>query len=89
MNTLERIEQKLATLVPEHIDLRDDSAAHAGHPGAARGGGHYRLTIVSDQFFGKPTQARHRMVYSALGDMLQHEIHALSIKAYTPGEIKI
>ena len=89
MTTVERIAQKLAALAPEHIDLRDESSAHAGHPGAARGGGHYRLTVVSRQFSGKPMQARHRMVYSALGDMMQHEIHALSIRAYTPDETKI
>jgi len=88
MNTLERIEQKLATLAPVQVDLRDESSAHVGHTGAARGGGHYRLTIISSQFAGKPTQIRHRMVYSALGDMLQSEIHALSINAYTPDEIK-
>jgi len=88
MNIAERIEQKLAALTPARIDLHDESSAHAGHAGAAHGGGHYRLTIVSNQFAGKPTQVRHRMVYSALGDMLQREIHALSIKAYTPDEIK-
>ncbi|HUO44946.1 MAG TPA: BolA family protein [Burkholderiales bacterium] len=90
MNTVvERIEQKLAALTPAQIDLRDESEAHAGHPGAARGGGHYRLIIVSPRFSGKSTQLRHRMVYSALGDMMQREIHALSIKAYAPDEIKI
>jgi BolA protein len=88
MNTFERIEQKLTALAPAQVDLHDESSSHAGHVGAAHGGGHYRLIIVSSQFAGKPTQARHRMVYSALGDMLQREIHALSIKAYTPDEIK-
>jgi BolA protein len=88
MNTIERIEQKLAALAPERVDLLDESGKHTGHPGAM-GGGHYRLTVVSSQFSGQPMQARHRMVYSALGDMLQREIHALSIKAYTPDEIKI
>ena len=88
MNTVERIEQRLAALAPEHVELQDESSAHAGHAGA-RGGGHYRLVVVSRQFSGKPVQARHRMVYSALGDMMRREIHALSIKAYTPDEIKI
>jgi len=88
VNTVERIEQRLAALAPEHVELQDESSAHAGHAGA-RGGGHYRLVVVSRQFSGKPVQARHRMVYSALGDMMRREIHALSIKAYTPDEIKI
>jgi BolA protein len=88
MNTLKRIEQKLTVLTPVQVDLHDESNAHAGHVGAAHGGGHYRLTIVSSQFTGKPTQIRHRMVYSALGDMLQSEIHALSIKTYAPNEFK-
>ena len=62
-------------------------AAHAGHAGARSGGGHYRLTIVARAFDGKPVQQRHRMVYDALGPMMRHEIHALAIRAYAPGEI--
>ena len=64
----------------------DDSAKHAGHAGAASGGGHYQLTIVSKQFAGKPQVARHRLIYQALGDMMQRQIHALSITAYTPDQ---
>lgn len=87
MNTMELIKQKLATLNPEKLEVADESAKHAGHAGAKRGGGHYFLTIVSREFSGKPTMARHRMVYAALGAMMHKEIHALSIKAYTPDEI--
>ena len=87
MNTLERIEQRLAVLTPDSVELIDDSAHHAGHEGAKGGGGHFQLIIVSPQFSGKSTQARHRMVHAALGTMLEQEIHALSIKAYTPDEI--
>jgi BolA protein len=87
MSTPEKIRQKLATLMPEHIELIDDSHRHAGHAGAAAGGGHYQLFIVSEKFAGQPTQARHRMVYAALGPLMQREIHALSIKAYTPAEV--
>ena len=86
-NTLERIEQKLAVLTPDSVELIDDSDKHAGHAGAKSGGGHFQLIIVSPLFNGKSTQARHRMVHAALGEMLEREIHALSIKAYTPDEI--
>ncbi len=86
MSTMERMTERLAALAPAHLDIADDSALHAGHAGAKGGGGHYQLTIVSDQFAGKPTLARHRMVYEALADMMQKDIHALSIKAATPDE---
>ncbi|MFO7190122.1 MAG: BolA family protein, partial [Pseudomonadota bacterium] len=50
------------------------------------GGGHYRLTIVSAAFSGRSTVARHRMIYEALGPMMQREIHALAIRALAPEE---
>lgn len=76
-----------AALAPESLELIDDSAAHAGHAGAAPGGNtHWRLTVVSAQFAGKPTLARHRLVYQALGDLMQNPIHALSITARAPEE---
>lgn len=87
MSVAQRIEQKLAALEPESLELVDESAAHAGHAGARSGGGHYRLTIVARAFDGKPAQQRHRMVYEALGPLMRHEIHALAIRAYAPGEI--
>lgn len=86
-DTLELIEEKLAVLSPDSVELIDDSEQHAGHEGAKGGGGHFQLIIVSPLFEGKPTQARHRMVHTALGKMLEREIHALTIKAYTPDEI--
>ena len=86
MNVARSIEQKLAALQPSRLELADDSALHAGHVGAKGGGGHYRLTIVSPQFSGKNTVARHRMIYAALGPMMQQQIHALAIRAYTPDE---
>lgn len=87
MTVAERIQEKLATLAPESLEVLDESAAHAGHEGARAGGGHYRLIIVSPQFSGKPVQARHRMIYDALGPLMKKDIHALAIKAYAPGEI--
>ena len=86
MNRMNRIRNLLSALQPVRIELVDDSHKHAGHAGARAGGGHYRLTIVSAQFVGKPTVARHRMIYSALGEMMKHEIHALHITACTPDE---
>ena len=81
------MQQRLSGLKPESLDIVDDSAKHAGHAGAAGGGGHYQLTIVSKQFAGKPQVARHRLIYQALGDMMQRQIHALSITAYTPDQL--
>ena len=79
--------RRLAALAPARLDLVDESAKHAGHAGAAPGGNtHWRLTIVSAGFEGKPTVARHRMVYAALGDLMQNPIHALAITARAPGE---
>jgi BolA protein len=86
MNVAHSIEQKLAALQPSRLELADDSALHAGHEGAKGGGGHYRLVIVSQQFSGRSTVARHRMIYAALGPMMQQQIHALAIRAYAPDE---
>jgi len=86
MNIPFAIEQKLAALQPSRLELTDDSALHAGHEGAKGGGGHFSLVIVSAQFAGKNTVARHRMIYAALGTMMQQQIHALAIRAYAPGE---
>lgn len=74
-------------LAPESLDIVDDSHLHAGHAGAAAGGGHYTVTIVAECFRDKNTMSRHRMIYSALHDMMPKQIHALSIKAFAPDEI--
>ncbi len=87
MTVSARIEEKLATLEPESLNLADDSASHAGHEGAKGGGGHYTLVIVSKRFSGQSIQSRHRMVYDALGSMMNKDIHALAIKAYAPEEL--
>lgn len=78
--------QRLAALDPGLLDIVDESHKHAGHVGARDGGGHYVLRIVSAQFAGKNTMARHRMIYSALGELMKREIHALNIQAHTPNE---
>ena len=89
MNVAAKIREQLAALEPVSLDLIDESAQHAGHAGAAPGGQtHWRLSIVSPRFAGQPTLARHRMVYQALGGLMQHPIHALAITARSPEEQK-
>lgn len=85
MSAIEQMRQRLAALEAERVEIADESSLHAGHAGA-KGGGHYRLTIVSSQFVGLGTVQRHRLVYAALGTLMQGAIHALSITALTPEE---
>ena len=83
------IRSRLASLDPVALDLVDESAQHAGHAGARPGGNtHWRLTIVSSRFDGKNSVSRHRLVYEALGELMQDPIHALAITARTPEETK-
>ncbi|KAF1029823.1 MAG: DNA-binding transcriptional regulator BolA [Burkholderia plantarii] len=77
-----------AALAPVSLEVRDDSALHAGHAGASAGG-HYTVTIVAAAFAGKSRVARHRLVYDALADAMQRGIHALAIVAYTPEEFNV
>lgn len=86
VSTIDTMQTRLAELHPAHLEIQDDSASHAGHAGAQRGGGHYILTIVSATFVGQGTLARHRKIYELLGDLMQQQIHALSIQAHTPDE---
>ena len=74
-------------LQPQRLEVADDSHKHAGHAGARGGQGHFSVDIVSAAFAGKLPLARHRLVYAALGDMLQTDIHALAIRARTPDEL--
>lgn len=75
-----------AALAPDNLIITDESHLHAGHPGAAAGGGHFAVGIVADSFRGRSLLERHRMVYTALGDLIPDEIHALSIQAKAPEE---
>jgi len=87
MNTPELIRQRLAALEPDTYTLEDESAQHKGHAGAASGGGHYRLVLVSHKFRNLSTLARHRLVYEAMRELMQRDIHALAITALTPEEL--
>ncbi|MCK9983532.1 MAG: BolA family transcriptional regulator, general stress-responsive regulator [Azoarcus sp.] len=86
MTVIDEIRDRLAVLAPLSIEIEDDSALHAGHAGAKGGGGHYRMTMVSDAFIGKNTVARHRLIYGALGELMRTRIHALAIRALTAEE---
>lgn len=79
-----RLERELS---PNHINIIDESHQHAGHAGAASGAGHFNITVVSEIFAGQSPIQRHRMVYAAIDDLMQTEIHALSIKAQIPDEM--
>jgi len=76
------------SLHPVTLEIIDESAKHAGHAGAAGGGGHFIVQITSAAFRDKSLIQRHRLVYDAIGDMMQRDIHALSIDARTPEEFQ-
>jgi BolA family transcriptional regulator, general stress-responsive regulator len=87
MRVATEIRARLALLEPKRLELIDDSARHAGHAGARpEGESHFRLLIVADAFTGRSRIERQRMVYGALGDLLQTDVHALSITALSPAE---
>lgn len=71
----------LAAFSPSELEVVDESHLHVGHEGAKDGRGHFRVTIVSDQFAGRRPIECHRMVFAALEDMMRTDIHALSITA--------
>ena len=66
---------------PSDLLVKDQSHLHAGHAGARDGRGHYDVRIVSEAFAGQRPLARHRMIYDALGSMMETDIHALRIDA--------
>lgn len=84
----DEIERRLtAALAPEALCVRDDSDQHTGHAGhRPEGETHFSVAVVSAQFAGKSRVARQRLVFAALGDLMQQRIHALSIAASAPGE---
>jgi BolA family transcriptional regulator, general stress-responsive regulator len=75
-----------AAFAPSALEVRDDSHRHAGHAGAQDGRGHFAVSIVSEAFAGMTPLLRHRAVYAALGGLMETDVHALQIKARTPGE---
>ncbi|NBT29012.1 MAG: BolA family transcriptional regulator [Gammaproteobacteria bacterium] len=88
MITKEAIAQQIkASLSAESVEIEDQSHLHAGHAGAASGGGHYDVIVVAQVFEGLNTLARHRLIYEAVSDLMKKEIHALSIQAFDPSEL--
>ena len=85
-NVATTLRERLASLSPSVLEIHDDSADHVGHAGAAGGGGHFSLLIVSNVFSGVPRLARHQRVLREVADLLPHPVHALSIKALAPEE---
>jgi BolA protein len=77
-----------AAFQPEELEVVDDSRRHAGHAGARDGRGHFQVRILSHRFAGKRTVERHRMVYAALGSLMQTDIHALGLVAQSPDDTK-
>jgi len=76
-----RIRERLtAAFEPTSLNIIDDSHKHAGHA-AAGGGGHFTVEITAAAFSGKTLLQRHRMVFAAMGDLMQTEVHALSVEA--------
>lgn len=74
MVTPEQVRQYICDNLPcEHVEVAGD-----GH--------HFEAVIVSDRFEGKSRVQQHQTVYAALGDRMREEIHALSMKTFTPRE---
>lgn len=85
---VERIRAALqAALAPSLLEVGDDSHLHVGHAGAASGGGHYSVRVVSERFEGLRLVMRHRLVYDAVQGMMHTDIHALAITAVAPSEV--
>ena len=85
MDMRDRLEDALRErLAASHVEVVDESHLHAGHPGARAGGGHFRAVIVSERFEGLSRVRAQQLVYDSLGDWMGREIHALSMKTFTP-----
>ena len=80
------IKENLESLKPLEINIKDQGHLHAGHAGA-KSGGHFDLFIVSEEFKGKNSLERHRIIYQRLDILMKTEIHALSIQALSPDEV--
>ena len=83
---VERIRAALSALQPIRLEIRDDSAKHAGHAGARDGRGHFSVVVVSEAFEGLSPIQRHKRVYAAMGTLMDTDVHALAIVAKTPAE---
>ncbi len=91
MDSTERIEEinrrLQSALRPETLQVIDEGHLHVGHEGARDGRGHFRVLIVAAAFDGQTAIKRHRLVYGAMGELMESDIHALAIEAYSPEEL--
>jgi BolA family transcriptional regulator, general stress-responsive regulator len=88
-STRDRIERILRRqLQPIHLVIEDESSRHAGHAGAASGGGHFQVLVVSARFDGRTILEQHRMVNDALRELLGGEIHALGLRTVPASDWK-
>ena len=91
MNAGERVDEIRSrledALQAETVQVEDEGHKHVGHAGAKDGRGHFHVLVISAKFQGKTPIQRHRLVYQAMGEMMQTDIHALAIDAYTPDEL--
>lgn len=82
---IEKIEVLLqAALSPTTLEIEDEGRFHVGHEGAKAGKGYFFVSMTSEKFRGKTRVAQHQMVYDALREMLETDIHALRLKTGTP-----
>lgn len=89
-NRIDQIRRRLeAAFEPETLEIYDESHLHIGHAGARDGKGHFRVRIISRQFSGLPLRRRHQMVYEALDQLMETDIHALSLVADSPDSVLI
>ncbi len=88
MDLVEEIKIRLETLSPSQLSIQDDSQLHASHKGNG-GGGHFTVKIVSAEFNGKSQIMRHRLIYQLMNDLMQNQIHALSIHAIAGNELAL
>ena len=84
--THELLSRRLRDLHASVLEIHDDSEEHAGHAGNTTGGGHFSVTIVSEDFRGLTRLARHRAILDRVGDLIPNPVHALAINAYAPDE---
>jgi BolA protein len=84
VQTIEQLLQK--AISPTRMLVKDQSHLHEGHAGAKEGKGHFDVSLVSEKFDGLNRIARHRLVYDALGEFMETDIHALRINAISPAE---
>lgn len=85
---IEAIRQRIEDAVdPEELVVEDEGHLHIGHEGARDGRGHFRVFVVAECFDGLSMIQRHRKIYEAMGELMNSDIHALAIEAYSSKEL--